>query len=221
MKRIVSLILMLVCLCFTANTLAEIRERPDFGSQNTIEKEEELKGDTTKLSNPKHGIVHGKVRVYGYKDRVKAPANRFAPYAVFPDVAHVEGLYLEYYYKKISSSERVWEVCVVDEDGYIEYCDDSRVQIILPYPSIWSAEQQIYWKWTERYARKHYDWDYAFGKILGYYEVRFKDYVESGISYIRGPYYSVKDFNEFGPRIEFARGELVDSVGIFIKNSKK
>ena len=225
MKRIVSLILVLICLFFAASALAAPRagQKPSFGSQNIIKDAEDTLKDVpnAKIDNAKHGVVHGKVRIFGYKDEIRKPANRFSPYAVYPDVAHVEGQYLEYRYKKISSEERLWELCIIDEHGNLEYCDTSRIQIVLPYPSIWSEKEQIYWKWTERYARKHYEWEYALGEVYGYGEINVAGAWAWVLFYNHGPYRDIKDHCEFGPRIEFFGGDFGFGTTIFIKNSKK
>ena len=133
MKRIVSLILVMVCLCYAAGALAAPRagQKPSFGSQNIIKDADDALKDVpnAKVDNAKHGVVHGKVRIFGYKDEIRKPANRFSPYAVYPDVAHVEGQYLEYRYKKISSEERLWELCIIDEHGNL----GKRFEKVLSY----------------------------------------------------------------------------------------
>ena len=225
MKRYLTLLLVLVSLCFAASALAAPRagQKPSAGSMNIIQNPDDTMKDipNTTVDGAKHGVVHGKVRIFGYKDEIRKPANRFAPYAVYPDIAHVEDLYLEYYYKKISSSERVWELFLIDENGVLEYCDAKRIQIILPFPSIWSEKEQIYWKWTERYARKHYEWEFAPGEIHGYAEANVNSAWAWVMFYTHEPYRDIKDYCEFGPRIEMYGGEFGVGTTLFIQNSKK
>lgn len=225
MKRYLTLLLVFVSLCFAASALAAPRagQKPSFGSQNFIKDAEETMKDVNNSgnSNAKHGIVHGRVRIYGYKDEIRKPVNRFEPYAVFPNVRHVEDRYLEYYYIKLGSDKRVWEICVIDGDGKLQDCEGGQIQIHLPYPSIWSAEKSIYWKWTDRYARKHYEWDYALGEIYGYGEVHNGGAWAQAVFFSEGPYHPIKETTEFGPCIELRGRDFGYYTAIFIKNTKK
>lgn len=228
MKRIVSLILVLICLFFAASALAAPRagQKPSFGTENKVE---EPKKDDNNPENPdqnpsakiKTGIVKGRIRVYGWKDKVKNAADRFAPYAVLKDFPHVDDLYLEYMYSKMSSEERVWELYLVDKDGNLEYCDSSHIEIYLPYPSIWSKEQSLYWKWTQRYATKHYKWEYALGEILGYYYIDFGGYTYRKMIYNRSDYYRVRECAEFGTCVTLSNDTFGYGLAVFIRNTKR
>jgi len=163
--------------------------------------------------------THGRVRIYGIKDEFHKPRNMFAPYAVFKDEFHVEDRYLEFFYTKLGSNERCWTVYIVDGEGNIQNGKGSRIELYLPYPSIWSAAQGEYWKWTKTYAQKHYDWRWARGLIVGQITV------ESELTgsryqltrYIREDYRPVKDMENFGVCITLPVQGFMNGLAFFVE----
>ena len=107
--------------------------------------------------------TRGHVRIVGYKDSFPSDGRKFAPRAVLQDVPYEKGhnLYLEYRYHRFNGQCRLWKVRVTDANGKTASYP-GRLNVILPYPSIWSAQEQAYWKWTSRYAER-YDWFYTRG----------------------------------------------------------
>ena len=99
----------------------------------------------------------GYVRVYGSKDVVERDDRKFAPYAVLPDEAHSKKYALRYIYYKTDNYTRTWELRLVKADGHRAADYDGRVDVYLPYPSIWSNDQQAYWKWSREYCSR-FDW---------------------------------------------------------------
>ena len=152
--------------------------------------------------------VHGRTRIYGYKDEIHKPANRFAPYAVYTREAHVEDRYLEFYYNKLNTYERSWSIAIVDGDGNVKY-DGPFVKVYLPFPSIWSEEQGEYWKWTKTYAQKHYTWKWA----TGYYT----EFTDSYVEYVRGDYRRFEELGDFGPCVYFSEMPFSNGITYFVK----
>ncbi len=99
----------------------------------------------------------GYARVYGYKDVIERDERKFAPYAVLQDVAHTKQYALRYNYSKANNYSRSWELRLVKEAGHTTAHYTGRVDVYLPYPSIWSDDQQAYWKWTREYCSR-FDW---------------------------------------------------------------
>lgn len=162
--------------------------------------------------------THGRTRIYGYKDEIKQPRNMFAPYAVFTDVPHVEDHYLEFYYNKIDSAERIWSLSVVDEEWNPAHIDGLGMKIYLPYPSIWSAKDRDYWKWTKTYAQKHYQWEWARGLITGWFRVidTFSGSYYQRMSYMREDYRPVRNMENFGNEVYVTRKTFFNGMAIFI-----
>ena len=108
----------------------------------------------------------GRVRILGYKDSYPSDGRKFAPRAILQDVAHAEDLdlHLEYRYRRLDRDCRSWDVRVVNgHKSDVSY--PGNLVIIFPYPSIWSAKDQAYWKWTRSYAER-FTWYYT---RRGYY----------------------------------------------------
>ena len=105
----------------------------------------------------------GRVRIVGYKDSVPSDGRKFAPRAVLQDVPYAKNLdlHLEYRYQRFDSDTRCWQVNVIDGSGANVFCPKA-LNVIFPYPSIWSERDQAYWKWTRRYAER-YSWYYSRG----------------------------------------------------------
>lgn len=154
----------------------------------------------------------GRVRVYGYKDEIKTPANMFAPCVVYRDVAHVENRFAEFHYIRENTYERHWQINIVNDEGKPHRAEGKVVQVFLPYPSIWSKADQGYWKWTQRYAQKHYAWDYALGYSIDI--GNGEDYVTV---YQRDEYRPVNEMEAFGPRIDIFTGTFGSGLTIWIK----
>ncbi|MBP3645315.1 MAG: hypothetical protein J6K55_02715 [Clostridia bacterium] len=152
-------------------------------------------------------------RVYGYMDKIKHPGNMFAPHVIFTDVPHVEDRYAEFAYIKEGTYERHWQINIVDGAGRSRPSEGTYVRVIPPYPSIWSKAQQLYWKWTQRYADKHYSWEYA----LGY----SRDITDKEGNYVtiyeRDEYRPVKEMLEFGPCIDIQTGIFKSGLTIWVR----
>ena len=106
----------------------------------------------------------GHTRVLGYAESIPANGARmFTPFAVLQDVAYAKdmNLYLHYKYARYENDMRLWQLWLTDASGK-KVSTRHKLSVILPYPSIWSAEQGDYWKWTKNYASR-YDWYYADG----------------------------------------------------------
>ena len=99
----------------------------------------------------------GYARVYGYKDVVERDDRKFAPYAVLADEAHSKKYSLRYEYSKSDNYTRSWTLYLVNASGRKKASYQGRIDVYIPYPSIWSKDQQAYWKWTKSYAER-YDW---------------------------------------------------------------
>lgn len=160
--------------------------------------------------------IRGKTRVYGYKDEVKTPGNKFAPYVVYLDVPFVENRYAEFHYIRENTKERHWQIEIVDSEGNTQIADGNSVRVYLPYPSIWSEANQAYWKWTQTYAEKHYTWHYALGESL--------DVSDNGNNYIslysRGDYFPVREMSKFGPYVDLNTKVFGSGLTVWIKFSQ-
>ncbi len=112
----------------------------------------------------------GYARVYGYKDVIERDERKFAPYAVLQDVAHTKEYALRYNYSKGGNYVRSWELRLVKAAGHTTAHYSGRVDVYLPYPSIWSDDQQAYWKWTREYCSR-FDWTVAKAMLTAPYTV--------------------------------------------------
>ena len=142
----------------------------------------------------------GRAPVYGYKDTIRSESRKFAPYAVSIEKSHVEGLHLEYAYQRFSLNEKVWQLRMVDDDGK-PVTHHGNLRIVLPYPSIWSKEYGMYWKWTKRYAER-YDWEYAKGWAYFAYAQSETAFAFAGIFY-GDEYRPVRKMRDYGVEIPF------------------
>lgn len=157
----------------------------------------------------------GRVRIVGYKDSFPSDGRKFAPRAVLQDVAYSKDLdlYLEYSYERNGSDCRVWKVSVVNAHGE-NASYPGNLSIVFPYPSIWSAKDQAYWKWTQQYAER-YCWYYSRG---GY---QSKYIVVNGVSikiwtYVGEPLRKVQPVDSFGITVPMGRGLKKKTVKILI-----
>ena len=160
--------------------------------------------------------IRGRVRVYGCKDEVRMPDNKFAPRVVYPYRQHEKNCYAEFHYIRENANERHWNLSLVDGEG--NPCRaKSKVRVYLPYPSIWSEAEQTYWRWTQRYAEKHYIWEYALG-----YSTDVSDNGNNVVSnYLRGEYKPVVDMDEFGPYVEIDADVFEEGLSVWIKFDKR
>ena len=160
---------------------------------------------------------YGRVRIVGYKDEIPKPMNKFAPYAVYDDIAHIQGeYYLHFDYMRESSSERHWTIYAVDAQNRDVFLPEGLLAVYLPYPSIWSSEHSTYWKWTKRFALERYSWEYAFGQVLSEYNGEYVD----GSWYVRNDYQPVrvKHMTEFGPRVYVKSDQIsCDSISVWVR----
>lgn len=175
--------------------------------------------------------VHGKVRVFGYGDKVTYPKTKFTPYAVALYKEHMEDRYLEYWYaratfkdKELHKDEfvRHWMFQIVDESGEPEPFGGD-FELHLPYPSIWSADRGDYWKWTKAYATKHYDWNakYADHAKLGprYPDSNLKGYYYEYLLFLRD--YGRVSFDDFGVVLRFRNNHDTLVHDVFLIFTKK
>lgn len=151
----------------------------------------------------------GRAPVYGYKDTIRSESRKFAPYAVSIEKSHVEGLHLEYAYQRFSLNEKVWQLRMVNDEGK-PVTHHGNLRIVLPYPSIWSKEYGMYWKWTKRYAER-YDWEYAKGRSYFAYAENDTVFATAGI-FVGGDYYPVRKMRDYGVEIPFTN----DFMGISV-----
>ena len=133
----------------------------------------------------------GYVRVYGYKDIIEKDERKFAPYAVLQDVAHSKEFALRYNYSKSDNYTRTWELRLVRAVGHKATKHSCRIDVYLPYPSIWSNDQQAYWKWTKEYASR-FDWTVQKALTVPPYTILDETEIEPA--------------NEFGFRVSFFDG---------------
>ena len=174
--------------------------------------------------------VHGKVRVFGYGDKVTYPKTKFAPYAVALYKEHMDDRYLEYWYnrenlynKKLGKDEfvRHWMFSFVQEDGTREPFGGD-FELHLPYPSIWSKERGDYWKWTKAYATKHYDWHATYADhvmlTLHYPNVNLTEYYKLQL-FVRD--YGRVSFDDFGIVLYFSHNGDILTHDVFLTFTKK
>ena len=160
--------------------------------------------------------VTGRTRIYGYKDEIKTPQNKFAPYIIYLNEAHVENRYAEFTYIREDSEERHWAIEIVNADGEPREFKGGDIRIFLPYPSIWSESNQSYWKWTQRYAEKHYNWEYAIG-----YSADWTNGTDWFTQYIRTDYAPVRKLEEYGPRITMNAANFGTGFTLWIRCKEK
>ena len=177
--------------------------------------------------------VHGKIRVFGYEDDVTYPKSKFAPYAVALYKDHMDNRYLEYHYNKeclpgeeLDEGEHVrhWIFNFVTEDGKREPFGGD-FDLHLPYPSIWSAEQGAYWKWTKAYALKHYDWSAVYCDHAMFTwsnpDLDFEEYIK--LFFLREDYeFKYMDFDDFGVVLHFSHNgdTLTHDVYLYFEEKK-
>ena len=141
----------------------------------------------------------GIARVYGYKDKIVSDDRKFAPYAILRDEAHSSKYTLKYKYTKGDNYTRTWTLWMLNDKGEPVNHHKGGVDVYLPYPSIWSEDQQAYWKWTKAYAER-FDWTMS------------KAMLEE--PYTRKDESPVKPFNAFGFRVTFYDGIAHKTVTI-------
>ena len=156
----------------------------------------------------------GHTRILGYKDPIPANcARKFTPFAVLQDVPHAKdlNLYLEYVYARVWSDLRLWKLWVTDGKGN-KINTSHDIVAVLPYPSIWSAAEGTYWKWTKNYASR-YDWYYSKGESSIHYN-RYADgrLRTASVSFRGEEYRPVQPMNAYGFEIYMGSGMGMKSV---------
>ncbi|MCR4706661.1 MAG: hypothetical protein K5746_01815 [Clostridiales bacterium] len=162
--------------------------------------------------------TRGYIRVVGYKDVIPNCGRRFAPYAIFPDIPHAEEphIYLAYSYTRYGTYSKVWRIWLTDGRRN-KITTSKNISVCFPYPSIWSAKDGSYWKWTKGYAEKLYDWYYSKG--YQYHDENW--HVRTDIFY-GTPLRPVPKMNEYGLMINIGAGLEDKSVLIhFVSAGEK
>nr|MCR4708254.1 hypothetical protein [Clostridiales bacterium] len=108
--------------------------------------------------------------------------------------------YLAYSYTRYGTYSKCWRLWLTD--GHRNRITTSKnISVCFPYPSIWSAKDGSYWKWTKGYAEKHYDWYYSKGYQYHdeYWHVRTDIFFGT-------PLRAVPEMNEYGLMVNIGAG---------------